>query len=291
MSAAARSTLRAGALVAWTMAIRVRLRIAQCFSMFQSFSRRPHDIGAAGLVVYPIMHRTILPAVFILPTLMLMLHPARARAQGIEVGGGVALSCQAIEESPCEYKWGRVDAAHVAWWSTPSLVVEGRVAHLDGPQTRIVAIPVSLTGTDRFYRSYTLRDERRTVIQTSVLYHFRAGHPVRPFVGGGVGYLWWRGETFCAADQIDCPRVLPADAPGVLHARDWVVSFAGGVAVEAWRGTIVRAGLRNTADPSAFWRVNDEGTLRRAVRSELPEFFLSVGFRLFLVEHHLVLNR
>jgi hypothetical protein len=171
------------------------------------------------------MRVTTVLAVFIL----LMLYPGRARAQAVEVGAGVALSCKSLEQSPCAYKWGRVDAVHVAWWSSPSLVVEARAARLEGPTTRIVAVTERVSPTRYFSRSYTLRDERRTVLQASMLYHFRPGRPIRPFVGGGAGSLWWRGEAFCDRHQIDCQRVLPENAPGVLRAREWVASFAGGV--------------------------------------------------------------
>jgi hypothetical protein len=209
---------------------------------------------------------------------LLVLCPGRAWAQTIEVGAGVALSCRAIEQDICTYKWGRVDAGHVAWWSSPSLVVEGRVAHLDGPATRIVAVTERISPTQNFSRSYSFRDEERTLLQASLLYHFRDGRLVRPFVGGGFGSIWWRGEAFCGRDQIDCARVLPPDAPGVLHAREWVASFAGGVAVEAGHGVIVRFGLRGTEVPATTFNHSQE-SMRRAVRGQLPEFFLNAGYR------------
>jgi hypothetical protein len=221
------------------------------------------------------MRVTTVLAVFIL----LMLYPGRARAQAVEVGAGVALSCKSLEQSPCAYKWGRVDAVHVAWWSSPSLVVEARAARLEGPTTRIVAVTERVSPTRYFSRSYTLRDERRTVLQASMLYHFRPGRPIRPFVGGGAGSLWWRGEAFCDRHQIDCQRVLPENAPGVLRAREWVASFAGGVAVDAWRGAIFRGGVRDTVIPSTLWHRSDESARRRAVRGELPEFFFNIGYR------------
>jgi hypothetical protein len=220
------------------------------------------------------MRVTAVLAVFIL----LVLYPERARAQSVEVGAGVALSCKSLEQSLCAYKWGRVDAVHVAWWSSSSLVVEARAARLDGPATRIVAVTERVSPTRYFSRSYTLRDERRTVLQASVLYHFRPGRPIRPFVGGGAGSLWWRGEAFCDPRQIDCQRVLPEDAPGVLRAREWVASFAGGVAVAAWRGAIVRGGLRGTMVPSTLWHWNDESARRRADVGALPEFFVNIGY-------------
>jgi hypothetical protein len=211
--------------------------------------------------------------------ILLMLDPGPARAQAIEVGAGVALSCKAVDQSPCAYEWGRVDALHVAWWTSPSLVMEARVARLDGPATRIVAVTEPISSTRYFSRSYTFRDERRTVLQGSLLYHFRPGRPLRPFVGGGMGSLWWRGEAFCDRGQIDCQRVLPEGAPGVLRTREWVASFAGGLAVEPWRGAIVRGGVRGTAIASTLWHRNDENARRRALLGELPEFFLSIGYR------------
>jgi hypothetical protein len=216
---------------------------------------------------------------FVLAVFMLMLSRGDARAQTVEVGAGIALSCKSVDYSPCTTTTGRVDAVHVAWWKSPSLVVEARAARLEGPQTRIVAVTERISPTGFFSRSYTLRDERRTVLQASVLYHFRPGRPIRPFIGGGMGSLWWRGDAFCDARQIDCQRVLPEDAPGVLHAREWVVSFAGGLAVDAWRGTIFRGGVRDTMIPSAPWIGSDDSARRRAVRGQLPEFFFNVGYR------------
>jgi len=210
---------------------------------------------------------------------LLMLHPGRAHAQTVEVGAGVALSCRSIDLSPCTYKWGRVDAVHVAWWRSPSLVLEARAARLEGPNTRIVAVTERVSPTGFFSRSYTFRDERRTSLQASMLYHFRPGRPVRPFLGGGLGSLWWRGEAFCHANQVDCQRVLPEGAPGVLRAREWVASFAGGLAVDAWRGTIVRAGLRDTQPLSMLWPGRGDRIRREAIRGQLPEFFLNIGYR------------
>jgi hypothetical protein len=64
-----------------------------------------------------------------------------------------------------------------------------------------------------------------------------------------------------------------------VSSREWVVSFAGGLAVEAWRGTIIRTGVRDTAIPSTmFPRGNDESR-RRAVTGQLPEFFMNIGYR------------
>jgi hypothetical protein len=209
----------------------------------------------------------------------LLLMPGPTRAQAIEVGAGVALSCKSVGHSPCTDTWGRVDAVHVAWWRSSSLVVEARAARLEGPTTRIVAVTERISQTGYFSRSYTLRDERRNVLQASMLYHFRPGRPIRPFVGGGGGSLWWRGEAFCDSRQIDCQRVLPEDAPGVLHERQWIVSFVGGLAVEAGRGVIVRGGVRDTLNPTTVWRRSDDGVRRRAVRGQLPEFFLNIGYR------------
>jgi hypothetical protein len=117
------------------------------------------------------------------------------------------------------------------------------------------------------------------MLQASLLYHFRPGRQIRPFVGGGVGSLWWRGDAFCDARQIDCQRVLPEDAPGVLRDREWVGSFAAGLAVEAGRGVIVRGGIRDTMILSAPWIRNNESARHRAVQGQLPEFFFNVGYR------------
>jgi hypothetical protein len=210
--------------------------------------------------------------------LLVMLDSGRVFAQAVEVGAGLSLSCRSDDITPCKDVWGRVDAVHVSWWSSPSLVLEARVAHLDGPDSRIVAVTERVADNRFFSRSYTVRDERRTALQGSVLYHFRPTRQIRPFVGGGIGSLWWRGEAFCEARQVDCQRVLPADAPDV-SSREWVISFAGGLAVEAWRRTIIRTGVRESAIPSTmFPRTNDEAR-RRAVTGQLPEFFMNIGYR------------
>lgn len=210
--------------------------------------------------------------------LLAMLCPDRACAQTVEVGAGVALSCRSNEITPCQDVWGRVDAVHVSWWRTSSLVIEARLARLDGPDRRIVAVTERVAQNRYFSRSYTVRDERRTALQGSVLYHFRDTQMLRPFIGGGIGSIWWRGDAFCETRQIDCQSVLPAESPG-LRSREWVVSFAGGLAVEAWRGTIVRFGMRHTALPSTRFSRGNEETRWRELSSQLPEFFMNVGYR------------
>jgi hypothetical protein len=211
--------------------------------------------------------------------LLVMLDSGRAYAQAIEVGAGLSLSCQSDEVTPCEDVWGRVDAVHVSWWSTPSIVVEARIAHLAGPDRRIVAVTERVADNRFFSRSYTLRDERRTALQSSLLYHFRPTGQLRPFIGGGIGSVWWRADAFCEARQVDCQSVLPTDAPGV-SSREWVISFAGGLAVEAWGETIIRTGVRDTAIPSTmFQREFDDEARRRRVTGQLPEFFMNVGYR------------
>jgi hypothetical protein len=209
----------------------------------------------------------------------LMLWPAPAHAQTIEVGAGVAFSCKSVDTDFCTYEWGRVDAVHVSWWRSPSLVFEARAARLEGPDTRVVAVTERVGPTSYFSRSYTVRDERRTALQASMLYHFRPGRSIRPFIGGGVGALWWRGDAFCDWRQVGCQAVLPNGAPGVQHDRAFIVSFAGGMAVEAGRGVIVRGGLRDTQIPSTMWRRSDDSARRRAVRGQLPEYFLNIGYR------------
>jgi hypothetical protein len=217
-------------------------------------------------------------AIVLAATLLVILDSRQAFAQAVEIGAGIALSCQSDEITPCEITWGRVDAVHVSWWRSPTLVLEARLAHLDGPDSRIVAVTERVADNRFFSRSYTLRDERRTALQGSVLYHFRPPRQLRPFIGGGIGSLWWRGEAVCEARQVDCRSVLPTDAPGV-RSREWVISFAGGLAFEVWRGTIIRTGVRDTAIPSTmFSRRNDEAR-RRAVTGQLPEFFMNIGYR------------
>ena len=211
--------------------------------------------------------------------LLVMLDSGRVFAQTVEVGAGISLSCQSHDITPCDDIWGRVDAVHVSWWKSPSVVFEARIAHLAGPDRRIVAVTERVAENRFFSRSYTLRDERRTALQSSLLYHFRPTQQIRPFIGGGIGSVWWRAEAFCEARQVDCQSVLPTDAPGV-NSREWVISFAGGVAVEAWGGTIIRTGVRDTAVPSTmFLRGPDSGARQRIVSGQLPEFFMNIGYR------------
>ena len=210
--------------------------------------------------------------------LLVMWIPPRAYAQAVEVGAGIALSCKSDDLTPCKDVWGRVDAVHVAWWSSPALVVEARVARLAGPDSRIVAVTERVADNRFFSRSYTSRDERRTALQGSLLYHFRPGRQLRPFLGGGIGSLWWRGEAVCEARRIDCQSVLPAGAPNV-SSQEWVISFAGGLAVEAWRGTIIRTGVRDTTVPSTMFSGSSDGARRRAATGQMPEFFMNIGYR------------
>lgn len=210
--------------------------------------------------------------------LLVTLDSGRVFAQAVEVGAGISLSCRSGYLKPCAQLWGRVDAVHVSWWSTPSVVLEVRIAHLDGPDSRIVAVTEQVAHNRFFSRSYTLRDERRTSLQSSLLYHFRRTRQIRPFIGGGIGSIWWRGEAFCEARQVDCQSVLPADAPGV-SSREWVISIAAGLAVEAWRGTIIRTGVRETTVPSTIFPSGYDEERLRARTGQLPELFINVGYR------------
>lgn len=201
-----------------------------------------------------------------------------AYAQAVEVGAGLAVSCRSGNRAPCQEIQGRVDAVHVSWWTTGSLVLEARAAHLDVSDHRIVPVTQSVGQNRNFSRSYTVRDQQRTSLQASAIYHFRDTEVIRPFIGGGFGSVWWRAEAFCESRQIDCQSVLPAEAPGV-RSREWVVSFAAGVAFEAWQNTIVRFGLRDTTIPAAPISLGNENTRRRALNAQMPEIFLNVGYR------------
>jgi hypothetical protein len=203
-----------------------------------------------------------------------------ASAQSIEVGAGVSLSCEPLESSWCHRRLGNTGALYGSWWATDSLAIELRGAHLAGPASRIVAVGEQIGPHEWFYRSYAVRDERRTLLQGSVVYHFLDKRPVRPFVGGGPGILWWAADATCPRELIDCQRVLPEGRAGRLSHSTWVLSVVGGVAVHAWRGLTLRGGVRGTSHPVALWRLAADADRPPNHRAdELSEYFGSVGYR------------
>ena len=203
-----------------------------------------------------------------------------ARAQSIEVGASASATCEPFESSLCHRTWGTTGALYASWWATDSLAVELRGAHLRGPASRIVAVGEQIDAHGRFYRSYAVHDERRTLLQGSVVYHFLEKRPVRPFVGGGPGILWWAADASCPRELIECERVLPQGRPGPLNHTTWVLSVVGGVAFYPWRGLTVRGGVRSASHPVAPWRLASDAERRtNHAADELSEYFGSVGYR------------
>src|SRR5262245_17171343 len=178
---------------------------------------------------------------------VLVLHAMPVCAQGVEVGAGLAVSCEPFEYSFCHRNWGTTSAVYGNWWVSDGGALELRGARLDGPQSRIIAVGEEIAPHSTFYRSYLLQGERRTLVQASYVYHFRNTHVVRPFVGGGPGVLWWKGESSCPRALIGCERVSPNGAPGRLEHTTMVLGFTGGVAFQAPNGVIVRSGIRGVS--------------------------------------------
>ena len=203
-----------------------------------------------------------------------------AGAQSLEVGASASATCEPFESSLCHRTLGTTGALYASWWATDSLAVELRGAHLRGPASRIVAVGEQIDAHGWFYRSYAVRDERRTLLQGSVVYHFLEKRPVRPFVGGGPGILWWAADASCPRGLIECERVLPQGRPGPLNHTTWVLSVVGGVAFYPWRGLTVRGGVRSASPPVAPWRLASDAERRtNHAADELSEYFGSVGYR------------
>ncbi len=205
----------------------------------------------------------------------LVLRPMPVRAQGVEVGAGLAASCEPFEYSICHRKWGTTSAVYGNWWISDHVALELRGARLDGPQSRIIAVGEEISPHATFYRSYLLQRERRTVVQASFVYQFRNAHVVRPFLGLGPGVLWWKGESSCPRSLIGCERVIPNGAPGRLDHTAVVVGFTAGVAFQAPNGVIVRSGMRGVSSWTDLARQARIADLPRG----LPEYFASIGYR------------
>jgi hypothetical protein len=205
----------------------------------------------------------------------LVLRPVPIRAQGVEVGAGLSASCEPLEYSICHRKWGTTSAVYGNWWVSDGIALELRGARLDGPESRIIAVGEEISPHATFYRSYLLQSERRRLVQASVVYHFRDTHVVRPFVGGGPGVLWWKGESSCPPSLIGCERVIPNGAQGQLEQTVFVFGFTGGVAFQAPNGVIVRSGIRGVSSRTDFARQSRTEDLPRG----LPEYFVSIGYR------------
>jgi hypothetical protein len=201
----------------------------------------------------------------------LALRPMPIRAQEIEVGAGLAASCEPLEYSICHRMWGTTRAVYGNWWVSDGFTLELRVVRLDGPPSRIIAVGEEISPHATFYRSYLLQSERRDLVQASVVYHFRSTHVVRPFLGFGPGVLWWKAESSCPRSLIGCERVIPNGAPGPLEHTAPVFGATMGLAFQTPNGVIVRSGMRNVSSltPAA----------RQARIRGLPEYFVSIGYR------------
>jgi hypothetical protein len=208
----------------------------------------------------------------------LALRPMPVRAQGVEVGAGLAVSCEPLEYSLCHRKWGTVSAVYWNWWISDGGALELRAARLDGPPSRIIAVGEETSPHSTFYRSYLLQSERRTVVQASYVWHFRNTQVVRPFVGGGPGVLWWKADSSCPRSLIECERVLPNGAPGRLEHTAVVFGFTGGVAFQAPNGVIVRSGIRGVSSWNDLVRQGRQSRIEDLPRG-LPEYFASIGYR------------
>jgi hypothetical protein len=205
----------------------------------------------------------------------LVLRPMPVRAQSVEVGAGLAASCEPLEYSICHRKWGTTSAVYGNWWVSDSVALELRGARLDGPQSRIIAVGEEISPHSTFFRSFLLLSERRTLVQASVVYHFRNTHVVRPFLGLGPGVLWWKAESSCPRSLFECERVIPNGAAGRLEHTAVVFGVTAGLAFEAPNGVFVRSGIRG---------VSSWPDLARQARIEdlprgLPEYFASIGYR------------
>ena len=209
---------------------------------------------------------------------VLLLRPMPVRAQGVEVGAGLAVSCEPSEYSFCHRKWGTASAVYGNWWIADGVALELRAARLDGPQSRIIAVGEEISPHATFYRSYLLQRERRTIVQASYVWHFRNAHVVRPFVGVGPGILWWKGYSSCPGTLIACDRVLPNGAPGRLAHTAVVAGFTGGVALQAPKGVIVRGGIRGVSTLNDLVRNGRQERIEDLPRG-LPEDFASIGYR------------
>ncbi len=205
----------------------------------------------------------------------LVIRPMPVRAQGVEVGAGLAVSCEPLEYSLCHRKWGTASAVYGNWWVSDGVALELRGARLHGPQSRIIAVGEAISRHSTFYTSYLVQSERRTLVQASFVYHFRTTHVVQPFVGGGPGVLWWKGESSCPRSLIGCERVIPNGVPGRLEQTAVVFGVTAGVAFQAQNGVIVRSGIRGVSTWTDLVRPARREDLPRG----LPEYFASIGYR------------
>jgi len=205
----------------------------------------------------------------------LVFRPMPVRAQGVELGAGLAAGCEPFEYSLCHRNWGTASAVYGSWWVSDGIALELRGARLDGPQSRIIAVGEEISPHSTFYTSYLLQSERRRLAQASFVYQFRKAHIVRPFVGGGPGVLWWKGESSYPRSLIGCERVIPNGAPGRLEHTAVVFGFTAGVAFQAPNGVVVRSGIRDVSSRIDYARQARIEDLPRG----LPEYFASIGYR------------
>jgi hypothetical protein len=212
-------------------------------------------------------------AFLVLVLASLIFRPMPTYAQSVEIGAGVASSCEPFEYSICHRKWGTAKAVYANWWFREGMAIELRGARLDGPEARPIAVCEEVEPHRNFCRSYSLNDERRKLVQASFVYQFRNAHVFRPFVGGGPGVLWWKGGSSCPRALIECQLVIPNGAPGQLEHTAVSFGFVAGVAFHAPIGVIVRSGIRDAS--TGYERPPQIRDLPRG----LPEYFVSIGYR------------
>jgi len=131
-------------------------------------------------------------------TAAVMLSPAGAAAQAIEVGGSIAVSCKGSDGSFCNDSHSGLltGGPYVSVWFADRVEIQGRAVWLNFPDLEGQSIfPAPIT--------YAVTERSRTLLQAEATWHFRRGKRLRPMFGLGLGGFRDRGTVSCAPDGCD----------------------------------------------------------------------------------------
>lgn len=180
-------------------------------------------------------------------TLTALLVPVSVSAQRIEVGASIGRGTGGSEGSPSRGNtttmpgvrasvwWGdQVETGvRVAWWPLPN--PDGRADYtpncrLDGP-----------AACESYYVNIDAVTPRRFT-SAEVIYHFRPGHRLRPFAGGGYGRMDTSVDVSCAVPGCE-PLFSPDFRWGRQTSSAAEVIAIGGLSYALTRHLHLRGGI------------------------------------------------
>ncbi len=182
---------------------------------------------------------------------MLLSVSAAAGAQSLSAGVGIGRGCAGDSSGFCGDEAGPMWSAHSSAWIKDRLEVGVRVALLPLPDQQYF-----VARDDRFnlvsdptVRELTQIDvdsnrRSRYILSGEVLYHFRQGHTVRPFVGGGFGIMSNQLTQTCLPAGCELLMPILSSPVGRLASHSGNVTFTAGASAPIVKNVQLRVGLR-----------------------------------------------